>query len=169
MSGYFKNFFLSSFFCIGGLFFLFSSLEAATFELAFLSIKPDYRIYFGKCRYVYNKLYFLPCGDSVLAISVGETVYLGKEPYLQKKMLQKARIDAQNQIEHFASSTISASQKVKVKDDKTTASTQFAQKFSRNISVWQVIGTGVSADRKYFTCIIGRVFPRKFFPPSMLE
>ena len=74
-----------------------------------------------------------------------------------------------NELESFISAQVSAEEKVAVKNGTTTYFSSFSKNISREISVWKVIGTGFSADRKIFCCIIGRIFPKKEIPPSLFN
>lgn len=143
--------------------------NVAGVDLTFMSIKPAYKIYFGQKRGLSEKLYFLPCADTVLVISVGKTAVFGQGPAAIKSMQQKARIKAQNQLETFVSAQMSAKEKVISKDSKTVFLASFSKTISREISVWEIIGTGFSSDRKSFCCIIGKVFPKKSIPPSLFN
>ena len=146
-----------------------ATCHAEEVDLVYLNINPVYKIYFGRRRGLSEKLYFLPCSDKVLVISVGQTAVFGRGRAAEKSMLQKARLKAQNELESFIAAKVSVEEKVAVKNGTTTYFSSFSKNISRKTSVWQVIGAGFSADRKIFCCIIGRIFPKKEIPPSLFN
>ena len=143
--------------------------QTAAFELDFLEIKPEYKIYFGRRRRVENRIYFLSSGDKVLAVAVGKVPFLGNGSVLRKRMLERARIDAQKKIERFTSSKFSAKECYSATDKAGKMSTMTHQEFRRAVAVWKIIGSGLSADGKRFGCVIGKVFPKTQIPESLLE
>ena len=143
--------------------------RAAGIDLTFFKIKPAYKIYFGQRRSLDERLYFLPCADTVLVISVGKTPVSGRGKTAVKYMMRKARIKAQNELETFISAKMSAENKVVSKNGNTTFFSSFSKDISREISVWEIIGSGLSADRKSYCCIIGKVFPKKIISSSFLN
>ena len=143
--------------------------NAAGIDLTFLSIKPAYKIYFCQKRRLSEKLYFFPCSDNVLVISIGKIPVFGQGCAAIRCMQQKARIKAQNELESFIAAQVSAKEKTFSQNGKTIFFSSFSQTISREISVWEVIGPGFSSDRKSFCCIIGKVFPKKLIPPSFFD
>ena len=147
--------------------------RAAGIDLTFFKIKPAYKIYFGQRRSLDERLYFLPCADTVLVISVGKTPVSGRGKTAVKYMMRKARIKAQNELETFISAKMSAENKVVSKNGNTTFFSSFSKDISREIcsgsDVSADIASGLSADRKSYCCIIGKVFPKKIISSSFLN
>ena len=158
------------YFCIG-IFLVFQSLPltAMEYELEFLSIKPEYLIYFGERKSVKNQLYFLPIGKQVLVVSVGESPYLGPSPAAEKKMFQNARIKAQTQVEQYFKSNISAQQKISLQERKEKFSSEITIQFTRELAMWPVIGKGIFRYRKSCCCVIGKLFPAELVPKSVFN
>ena len=145
------------------------TVSAKEYELDFLAVKPEYRVYFGKRKSVRRRLYFLPLGDRVLMVSVGETAYLGKSSNAERKMIMRARLNAQKQVEEYIGVRVSGSQILSVKNGKRLFSSTAVSQISRDMTMWPVIAKGAFRYRKSYCCVIGKLFPAELFPKSVLE
>ena len=144
-------------------------VSAKEYELDFLAVKPEYRVYFGKRKSVASRIYFLPLADRVLVVSVGETAYLGKNHHAERKMSMLARLNAQKQVEEYFGASMSANQTVSLKNGTQHFSSDVIVAITRQMTMWPVIAKGAFRYRKSYCCVIGKVFPAELFPKSVLE